>query len=114
MRCLTRGAILFRRVEKRGVARPKLALTSLQPSGEAAARHFGVDVRAGAGNEVHARIFCRLDKRLQSKDAFGRVVALLALQECPVDVEDDCVHAQRLDLFKHVAPKRRHRQSYQK
>lgn len=95
-------SILIGRLQVCLIASPQNAVNSLQPAREATTRDLGIDIRTGTSQQVNTSLLGRIEEGLQVKDALGRVVARIAFQQSPIDVERHAIESQGLDLLEDI------------
>lgn len=61
--------------------------------------------------QIDASSLCSLEEGLESKDAFGRKITLLALEQVPGSVERNTRVPESLDLLEDIEPETRYRKS---
>jgi hypothetical protein len=84
----------------------RFGLVAEHPAGKAAAGQFGVHIRAGPHDHVHALFFRDAQQAVHVAHAAEVVDAGFWRMVGPVEVERDAVEAERLHFLDHVAPQR--------
>ena len=67
-----------------------MCLIAGEPSGEAAASRFSIDIRARSSHQVYTRLTSSVKEVLEAKDSLVNKVTFLAFQKSPSDVISNC------------------------